>query len=102
MSPAPKPAQTCVQILPASSLSIDRGRAFSYQNCDKTLQVGVMSAVIPDPDHPEFSIFWVRDACFVYHPWLNELTVSGDMSLRAQMDDVVHTLTRTQQVISLA
>ncbi len=59
-------------------------------------------AVIPDPNHPEYSVYWLRDACLVYHPWLNELTVFGDKSLRSQMDDVVHVLTRTQQVISLA
>ncbi|KAI0287439.1 Six-hairpin glycosidase-like protein [Russula brevipes] len=64
--------------------------------------VGVVAAVIPDPNHPEFSVYWLRDACLVYHPWLNELTVLGDTSLRAQMDDVVHALTRSQQVISLA
>ncbi|KAI9453791.1 Six-hairpin glycosidase-like protein [Lactarius psammicola] len=64
--------------------------------------VGVISAVIPDPNHPEFSVYWLRDACLVYHPWLNELTVFDDTSLRSQMDDVVHALTRTQQVVSLA
>ncbi|KAI0250155.1 Six-hairpin glycosidase-like protein [Lactifluus subvellereus] len=64
--------------------------------------VGVVAAVIPDPNHPEFSVYWLRDACLVYHPWLNELTVFNDASLRPQMDDVVHALTRTQQVISLA
>ncbi|KAI9437564.1 Six-hairpin glycosidase-like protein, partial [Lactarius indigo] len=63
---------------------------------------GVIAAVVPDPDHPEFSVFWLRDACLVYHPWLNELTVFNDTSLRPQMDDVVHALTRTQQVVSLA
>jgi glucoamylase len=62
----------------------------------------VVAAVIPDPNHPEFSVYWLRDACLVYHPWLNELTVFGDKSLRPQLDDVVHALTRTQQVISLA
>ena len=62
----------------------------------------MISAVIPDPDHPEFSVFWLRDACLVYHPWLNELTMFNDTSLRPQMDDVVHALTRTQQVVSLA
>jgi len=67
-----------------------------------TLQVGVVAAVIPDPNHPEFSVYWLRDACLVYHPWLNELAVFGDKSLRPQLDDVVHALTRTQQVISLA
>ncbi|KAH9963444.1 Six-hairpin glycosidase-like protein [Lactifluus volemus] len=64
--------------------------------------VGVVAAVIPDPNHPEFSVYWLRDACLVYHPWLNELTVFADASLRSQMDDVVHALTRTQQVVSLA
>jgi glucoamylase len=62
----------------------------------------VVAAVIPDPNHPEFSVYWLRDACLVYHPWLNELTVFNDASLRPQMDDVVHALTRTQQVVSLA
>ena len=62
----------------------------------------MISAVIPDPNHPEFSVFWLRDACLVYHPWLNELTVFNDTSLRPQMDDVVHALKRTQQVVSLA
>ena len=62
----------------------------------------MVSAVIPDPAHPEFSVYWLRDACLVYHPWLNELTVQGDASLRPQMDDVVHALTRTQQVVSVA
>jgi glucoamylase len=66
------------------------------------LQVGIIAAVIPDPNHPEFSVYWLRDACLVYHPWLNELTVLGDSSLRPQLDDVVHALTRTQQVVSLA
>jgi glucoamylase len=62
----------------------------------------VVVAVIPDPEHPEYSVFWLRDACLVYHPWLNELTVLGDKGLRSQLDDVVHVLSRTQQVISLA
>jgi len=66
------------------------------------LQVGVVAAVIPDPLHPEFSVYWLRDACLVYHPWLNELTVLGDKSLRPMADDLTHALVRTQQVISLA
>ena len=66
------------------------------------LQVGLTLAVIPDPNHPEYSVYWLRDACLVYHPWVNELTVFGDTSLRPQIDDVVHALTRTQQVTSLA
>ncbi|KAI0267066.1 Six-hairpin glycosidase-like protein [Gloeopeniophorella convolvens] len=64
--------------------------------------VGVVAAVIPDPQHPEFSVYWLRDACLVYHPWINELTVLGDTSLRGIVDDMVQALTRTQQVISLA
>ena len=44
----------------------------------------------------------MRDACLVHHAWLNELTVFGDKSLRSQLDDAVHVLTRTQQVVSLA
>jgi glucoamylase len=59
-------------------------------------------AVIPDPNHPEFSVYWLRDACFVYHPWLNELTVLGDKSLHPMADDLTHALIRTQQVVSLA
>jgi len=39
---------------------------------------------------------------FVTYPWLNELTVFDDISLRLQMDNIVHALTRTQQVVSLA
>jgi glucoamylase len=65
-------------------------------------QVGVISTIIPDPDHPEFSVFWLRDGCLTCHPWLNELIVFNDTSLRPQVDDVVHALTRTQQVVSLA
>jgi hypothetical protein len=61
-----------------------------------------MSTVIPDLDHPEFSVFWLRDGCLACHPWLNELTFFNDTSLRPQVDDVVHALTRTQQVVSLA
>ena len=36
-------------------------------------QPGVVSAVIPDPDFPEFSLYWLRDACLVYDMWLNRL-----------------------------
>ncbi|KAI9437567.1 Six-hairpin glycosidase-like protein [Lactarius indigo] len=64
--------------------------------------VGVVLAIIPDPNHPEFSVYWLRDACLVYNAWLNELTVFNDTGLRRQVDDVVHALTRTQQVTSLS
>jgi len=67
-----------------------------------TLQVGVVATVIPDPNHPEFSVYWLCDACLVYHSWLSEFTVFGDKSLHLQLDDAIHTLTRMQQVISLA
>ncbi|KAI0062578.1 Six-hairpin glycosidase [Artomyces pyxidatus] len=63
---------------------------------------GVVAAVIPDPEHPEFSVYWVRDACLVYDVWLNELTALGDTSLRPLMDDVTHALIQSQQVTSLA
>ncbi|KAI0060541.1 Six-hairpin glycosidase [Artomyces pyxidatus] len=63
---------------------------------------GVVCAVIPDPEHPEFSLFWVRDAALVYDVWLNELIALKDTSLRPLMDDVTLTLVRTQQVTSLA
>jgi len=62
----------------------------------------VIAAVIPDPNHPEYSVYWLRDACLVYHSWINELIAFGDTSLRPQIDDVIHALTRTQQVTSLA
>ena len=67
-----------------------------------TLQVGVVATVIPDPNHPEFSVYWLCDACLVYHSWLSEFTIFGDKSLRLQLDDTIHALTRMQQVISLA
>jgi glucoamylase len=83
------------------SRSVFASKPFRGADSD-VLQVGVVVAVIPDPEHPEYSVYWLRDACLVYHPWLNELTVFGDKSLRSQLDDVVHVLTRTQQVVSLA
>lgn len=67
-----------------------------------TLQLGVVFAVTPDPNHPEFPVYWSRDACLVYRPWLNDLTLFGDKTLHLQLVVVVHTLTGTQQVISLA
>ena len=82
--------------------SLPRSRFARLTPNPGVLQVGIIAAVIPDPNHPEFSVYWLRDACLVYHPWLNELTVLGDNSLRPQMDDVVHALTRSQQIISLA
>ncbi|KAH9983636.1 hypothetical protein BJV74DRAFT_797338 [Russula compacta] len=59
--------------------------------------VGVVTAVTPDLNQPEYSVYWLRDPCLVYHLWINELTEPGDTSLRSQVDDAVHALTRTQQ-----
>jgi glucoamylase len=65
-----------------------------------------MVPVVPDPEHPEYTAYWVRDACHVYYTWLNELTVSGPHDdtklLRVLVDDGVHALIRTQQVVSLS
>jgi glucoamylase len=65
-----------------------------------------MVPVVPDPVHPEYTAYWVRDGCRVYHTWLNELTVPGPhddtMLLRTLVDDGVHALIRTQQVVSLS
>jgi hypothetical protein len=62
-------------------------------------QQGVMVPVVPDPEHPEYTVYWVRDSCRVYHEWLNELTVPGPHDdtklLRALVDDGVHALIRT-------
>lgn len=32
-----------------------------------------MVPVVPDSEHPEYTAYWVRDGCRVYHTWLNEL-----------------------------
>jgi glucoamylase len=65
-----------------------------------------MVPVVPDPEHPEYTAYWVRDGCRVYHTWLNELTVPGPHDdttlLRALVDDGIHALIRTQQVVSLS
>jgi glucoamylase len=51
-------------------------------------------------------VFWLRDGCRVYHTWLNQLAVPGPNVdsglLRPLVDDAVHALIRTQQVVSLA
>ena len=67
-----------------------------------TLQVGMIATVIPDPNHPEFSVYWLCDACLVYHLRLSKLDIFRDQSLRPQLDDAIHILTRMQKVISLA
>ncbi|KAI0041485.1 glycoside hydrolase family 15 protein [Auriscalpium vulgare] len=63
---------------------------------------GIVAAVIPNASHPDFSIYWLRDACLVYNVWLNELVVLGDKSLRPLMDDVTLALVRSQHVESLS
>ncbi|KAI9457901.1 Six-hairpin glycosidase-like protein, partial [Russula earlei] len=67
---------------------------------------GVIVPVIPDPELPEYTVYWVRDGCRIYHTWLDELTVSGRHDdtelLRTLLDDSVHALVRTQHVVSLA
>lgn len=57
---------------------------------------------IPDRNHPESFVYRLRDACHVYHAWMNELTVLGDKSLRPMADDLTHALIRTQQAVGLA
>jgi glucoamylase len=66
------------------------------------LQVGVVAVIIPDPNNPQFSVYWLRDACLVYYVWLNELTVLSDKNFRPMADDMTHALIRTQQVVSIA
>ncbi|KAH9969259.1 Six-hairpin glycosidase-like protein [Lactifluus volemus] len=67
---------------------------------------GVIVPVIPDPEHPEYTVFWLRDGCRVYHTWLNELTMSQPYDntkfLRTLVDDSVHALVRTQHVVSFS
>jgi glucoamylase len=110
-------SHSCAAKLPGSGLPSDKDVKAYFDNLapatKKTLlhdttgpeagaDIGIVAAVIPDPNHPEFSVYWLRDACLVYHPWLNELTVLGDTSLRSMADDLTHALVRTQEVISLA
>lgn len=67
---------------------------------------GVIVPTIPDPAIPAFTTYWLRDGCRVYFTWLNELAVPGPGEdtnlLRAQVDDAVSALIRTQHVVSLA
>ncbi|KAH9971145.1 Six-hairpin glycosidase-like protein [Lactifluus volemus] len=63
---------------------------------------GVLITLIPEPDHPDYNIFWLRDACLGYLGWLGELELSNDphSPLRALVDDAVHALIRTQHLIN--
>ena len=67
---------------------------------------GVVLPIIPDPDRPEYTVYWLRDGCRIYHTWLNELAVPGPRDdpklLRTLLDDSAHALVRTQHVVSLA
>ena len=63
-------------------------------------QPGVITTVIPDPAHPEFALYYVRDAAILHHAWLNKLITSGesDPDLRALLDDAVLAFIRTQHI----
>lgn len=51
-------------------------------------------------------MWWLRDACRLYHTLLNELTVAPfnkeSQFLRTQIDDAMRALVRSQQVVSIA
>jgi glucoamylase len=65
-------------------------------------QPGVTLTIIPDPAHPDFSLYYVRDAAILHHAWLNRLITGtsndGDMNLRSLLDDAVIALIRTQHI----
>ncbi|KAI0053515.1 glycoside hydrolase family 15 protein [Auriscalpium vulgare] len=66
------------------------------------MQPGVIATTIPAEGHPESTVYWVRDGCLVYEVWLNELIVFGDTSVRPLIEDAVHTLIKSQHVVSLS
>ncbi|KAI9451748.1 Six-hairpin glycosidase-like protein [Lactarius psammicola] len=39
---------------------------------------GVFLTLIPEPEHPAYSVYYVRDAALLYHAWLNRLTTPSD------------------------
>ena len=55
---------------------------------------------MPEEGRPDYLIYWVRDALFVYYAFLAELEIAGntDVALREYADNFVHILRRTQQV----
>lgn len=61
---------------------------------------GVVLTISPDPEHPGYSVYYVRDAALLHHAWLNRLIASSDGTevLRALLDDSVRALIRTQHV----
>lgn len=66
-------------------------------------QPGVITTVIPDPAHPAFSLYYVRDAAILHHARLNGL-ITGTFSdfdqedLRSHLDDAVLAFIRTQHI----
>jgi glucoamylase len=66
-------------------------------------QPGVLITVLPEPDRPDYLIYWVRDALLAYHAWFIELVLSPqDQNIRALLDDYVHAIVRTQHVVNIA
>ncbi|KAI0292707.1 Six-hairpin glycosidase-like protein [Multifurca ochricompacta] len=64
---------------------------------------GVIMTVLPEEGHPEYDVYWVRDACLAHYAWISELELAGsDTSLRAVVDDYARALIRTQHVVSIA
>jgi glucoamylase len=64
---------------------------------------GVLITVLPEPDRPDYLIYWVRDALLAYHAWFIELVLSPqDQNIRALLDDYVHAIVRTQHVVNIA
>ncbi|KAF8266130.1 Six-hairpin glycosidase-like protein [Lactarius quietus] len=63
---------------------------------------GVITTIIPDPAHPSYSVYYVRDAAILHHAWLDRLTTSRDSAavLRPLLDDAVRALIRTQHIVN--
>ncbi len=65
-------------------------------------QPGVVLTLLPDPNFPDWALFWFRDAALVWHFWLNRLIVTGDKFFRPLVDDAVHAIIKTQHTTNLA
>jgi hypothetical protein len=66
-------------------------------------QPGVLITVLPEPDRPDYLIYWARDAYLAYHAWFIELVLSPkNILIRALLDDYVHAIVRTQHVVNIA
>jgi glucoamylase len=64
-------------------------------------QPGVTLSIIPDPAHPDYSLYYVRDAAILNHAWLNRLitgTNDDNEDLRSQLDNAVLAFMRTQHI----